>query len=90
MGRPACQAKPSPAVFLCHAGLPHVIPAKAGIQHRKRALRAPSGRSEGAADSHKLAPPPAGAIARMCAFRALFARDSGFRRNDEGGERRND
>ncbi|MDD9816728.1 MAG: hypothetical protein OXU61_01105, partial [Gammaproteobacteria bacterium] len=27
---------------------------------------------------------------RMCAFRALFALDSGFRRNDERGERRND
>ncbi|MDD9817575.1 MAG: hypothetical protein OXU61_05520, partial [Gammaproteobacteria bacterium] len=56
---------------------PHLaIPAQAGIQHRKRALRAPSGRSEGAADSHKLAPSPAAAIARMCAFRALFALDS--------------
>ena len=62
----------------CHSGLLHVIPAKAGIPHRKRALRAPSGRSEGVADSHKLAPPPAAAIARMCAFRALFALDSGF------------
>ena len=55
---------------------PLAIPAQAGIQHRKRALRAPSGQSEGAAGGHKLAPPPAGAIARMCAFRALFALDS--------------
>jgi len=57
------------------------IPAQAGIQRIKRALRAPSGRSERAADSHKLAPPPAGAIARMCAFRALFALDSRLRGN---------
>jgi len=55
---------------------PLAIPAQAGIQRIKRALRAPSGRSEGAADSHKLAPPPAGAIARMCAFRAVFALES--------------
>ncbi|MDD9817650.1 MAG: hypothetical protein OXU61_05895 [Gammaproteobacteria bacterium] len=31
--------------------------------------------------SHKLAPPPAAAIARMCAFRALFALDSRLRGN---------
>ena len=69
--------KPTPP-FPC----PHLaIPAQAGIQHNKRALRAPSGRSEGAADSHKLAPPPAAAIARMCAFRALFALDSRLRGN---------
>ena len=59
-----------------HSRAPLAIPAKAGIQRIKRALRAPSGRSEGKADSHKLAPPPASAIMRMCAYRALFALDS--------------
>ena len=60
---------------------PLAIPAQAGIQRIKRALRAPSVRSEGAADSHKLAPPPAGGIVRMCAFRAVFALDSRLRGN---------
>ena len=47
------------------------IPAKAGIQHNKRALRAPFKAGAGR-------PVPA-----MCAYRAQFARDSCFRRNDE-------
>ena len=69
--------KPTPPLPCPHLA----IPAQAGIQRIKRALRAPSGRSEGAAGSHTLAPPPAAAIARMCAFRALFALDSRLRGN---------
>ena len=57
-----------PALYLAIPALYLVIPAKAGIQRIKRALRAPSGRSEGAADSDNLAPPPAGANVRMCAY----------------------
>jgi len=84
--------KPTPPFPCPHLAIPaQSLPLAgtgAGIQHNKRALRAPSGRSEDAADSDKLAPPPAAAIVRMCAFRALFARDSGFRRNDR--KNRND
>ena len=50
---------------------------KAGIQRIKRALRAPSWRGEGKADGQRFALSPTGAIARMCAFRALFTLDSG-------------
>ena len=77
---PDC-AKTVSGAFFCHSHAPPRHSRAGGNPAYKARASRSFRRSEGKADGQRFALSPAGAIARMCAFRALFALDSRLRGN---------